>query len=315
MIKITLFIQVFLILFSLQSEELKVESKDSRFVPIKEKVSVFVLKNSDSIIYRTVNIAIGEVFVIEFPKNISLDENPTVGDAGLLKIEVETDPLKMKIWGLMFPESSESSMYGLSSNIQFKINSGQTFIFNLILQPAENASNRIIFSYPEWENAQKSINNQLETLKKMLNQEYEKKMKNIDKESEKMMVGFMAESFSEFFQCNNYSARTEDELVFLRSDRICKIGKDGIVAVNFSIKNRNRQRFHVESVKIYNLKGGKVELDNAQYHLDKFSMQFDEIVNGALAFRIKDEDYSTEYIIEVIESAGKKRKIDMKVSF
>lgn len=315
MIKIALFAQFFLTLFLLQGEELKVESSDPRFVPIKEKVSVFVLKNSDSIIYRTVNIAIGEVFVIEFPEKISLDENPTVGDAGLLKIEVETDPLKMKIWGLMFSESSESSMYGLSSNIQFKINSGQTFIFNLILQPAENASNRIIFSYPEWENSQKSINNQLEVLRKTLNQEYEKKMNDIDKESEKMMVGFMAESFSEFFQCNNYSARTEEGLVFLRSDRICKIGKDGVVAVNFSLKNRSRQRFHVESVKIYNLKGGKVELDNARYHLDKYSMQFDEIVNGALAFRIKDEDYSTEYMIEVIESAGKKRKINIKVSF
>jgi len=44
-------------------------------------------------------------------------------------------------------------------------------------------------------------------------------------------------------------------------------------------------------------------------------MQFDEVVNGALAFKIRDEDYSTEYMIEVTESAGKKRKLELKVSF
>ena len=85
--------------------------------------------------------------------------------------------------------------------------------------------------------------------------------------------------------------------------------------MNFSIKNRYRQRFHIEAVKVYSMKGGKVEIEGAEFHLDKYSMQFDEIVNGAIAFRIKDEDYSTEYIIEVIESAGKKRKLELKVSF
>ncbi|MGI6394348.1 MAG: hypothetical protein ACOX2F_06420 [bacterium] len=310
------FILMFSTILSLFGEELlEVKTKDPRFVPITEKVAVITLKNSDTVIYRTVNIAIGEVFVIEFPKNITLEENPTVGDAGLLKIEVESEPLKMRMWGLMFPDADEVSMYGLNSNIQFKINSGQTFIFNMVLQPAENASNRIIFSYPEWENAQKDINRQLEAMKKEILAEYKRKEENLQKESEKMMILFMAKSFSEFYQCNNYSARTEKNLVFLRSDRICKIGKDGLVAVNFSVKNRYRQRFHIESVKVYSIKGGKVEIDSALYHLDKYSMQFDEVVNGAIAFKIKDEDYSTEYLIEVIENAGKKRKLEVRVSF
>lgn len=311
----SIFVFLICLLFSVKSEELKVENKDARFIPITEKVAVITIKNSDTVIYRTVNIAIGEVFVIEFPHNLVLEENPTIGDAGLLKIEVENDPLKMKIWGLMFPETPESSMYGLNSNIQFKINSGQTFIFNLILQPAVNAGNRIIFSYPEWETAQKDINRQIETLKKELINEHDKKLKNIQKDTEKMMIQFMSKSFSEFFQCNNYSARKDESLVFLRSDRICKIGRDGIITINFSVKNRYRQRFHVESVKVYSMKGGKVEIDNAQYHIDKYSMQFDEVVSGAIAFKIKDEDYSTEYTIEVTESAGKKRKIELKVSF
>jgi hypothetical protein len=140
-------------------------------------------------------------------------------------------------------------------------------------------------------------------------------VKDLDKETKKRTVQFLADSFSEFFQCTNYSARAEQDLVFLRSDRMCKIGRDGIITVNFSIKNRYRQRFHIEGIKIYSTKGGKVEIDNAQYHVDKYSMQFDEVVNGAAAFLIKDEDYSKEYIIEVTESAGKKRKIELKVSF
>jgi len=311
--------KILLIIFSFftvtADDTIEVKTKDPRFIPITEKVAVIKLKNSDTVIYRTVNIAIGEVFVLEFPKNIILEETPTIGDAGLLKIEVENDPLKMRVWGLMFPDADESSMYGLNSNIQFKINSGQTFIFNMVLQPAANASNRIIFSYPEWENAQKDINRQLEILKKELMNEHGKKIKNIEKDSEKMMISFLAKSFSEFYQCNSYSARVEENLVFLRSDRICKIGRDGLVTMNFSIKNRYRQRFHIERVKVYSMKGGKVEIDNAQYHIDRFSMQFDEVVNGALAFKIRDEDYSTEYMIEVTESAGKKRKLELKVSF
>ena len=222
----------------------------------------------------------------------------------------------MKVWGLMFSEAPEEAlMYGLSSNVQFKINSGQAFIFNFVIRPTEEASNRIIFSYPEWETSNKAVNKHLEMLRKELEGKYEKRMKEIKKEIDKSMIGMMAKSFSEFFQCSSYSARTEENLVFLRSDRICKIGKDALVTVNFSVKNRYRQRFHIESVKIYSTKGGKVEIDNAQYHIDKFSMQFDEIVSGGIAFKISDEDYSREYIIEVNESAGKKRKLELKVSF
>ena len=290
--------------------------KSEKFIPMREKVAVITVKNSDSIIYRTVNIALGEVFVLEFPENISLTEVPTVGDAGLLKIEVETDPLKMKVWGLMFEEAAnESLMYGISSNVQFKINSGQTFIFNFVIQPSSLASNRIIFSYPEWEKSNKAVNKHLEMLRKELESKYEKRRRDIEREIEKNMVGMMAKSFSEFFQCSSYSARTEENLVFLRSDRICKIGKNALIAMNFSVKNRYRQRFHIESVKVYSTKGGKVEIEDAQYHLDKFSMQFDEIVSGGIAFKISDEDYSKEYIIEVAESAGKKRKLELKVSF
>ena len=302
--------------FCLFGRDFDSAEEKAKFIPITEKVAVITIQNSDTVIYRTVNIALGEVFVFEFPENISLTETPTVGDAGLLKIEVETEPLKMKVWGLMFSEASEEAlMYGLSSNVQFKINSGQAFIFNFVISPTEDASNRIIFSYPEWESSNKAVNRHLELLRKELEEKYDKRMKEIKKEIDRSMIGMMAKSFSEFFQCSSYSARTEKELVFLRSDRICKIGKDALITVNFSVKNRYRQRFHIESVKIYSTKGGKVEIDNAQYHIDKFSMQFDEIVSGGIAFKISDEDYSREYIIEVNESAGKKRKLELKVSF
>ena len=307
---------IILCVFSVSGRNLLNEKDKSKFIPITEKVAVITIQNSDTVIYRTVNIALGEVFVFEFPENISLTETPTVGDAGLLKIEVETDPLKMKVWGLMFEEASEEAlMYGLSSNVQFKINSGQTFIFNFVIEPSDEASNRIIFSYPEWESSNKAVNKHLEMLRKELEAKYEKRMKEIEKEVDKSMIGMMAKSFSEFFQCSSYSARTEENLVFLRSDRICKIGKEALITLNFSVKNRYRQRFHIDSVKVYSTKGGKVEIDNAQYHIDKFSMQFDEIVNGGIAFKINDEDYSREYIIEVNESAGKKRKLELKVSF
>ena len=307
---------LFLCCFAVSGRNSLSEKEKSKFIPITEKVAVITIQNSDTVIYRTVNIALGEVFVFEFPENISLTETPTVGDAGLLKIEVETEPLKMKVWGLMFDEASEEAlMYGISSNVQFKINSGQTFIFNFVIRPSEEASNRIIFSYPEWETSNKAVNKHLEMLRKELEEKYEKRTKEIEKEVDRSMIGMMAKSFSEFFQCSSYSARTEENLVFLRSDRICKIGKEALITLNFSVKNRYRQRFHIDSIKVYSTKGGKVEIDNAQYHIDKFSMQFDEIVNGGIAFKISDDDYSREYIIEVNESAGKKRKLELKVSF
>ena len=161
----------------------------SKFIPITEKVAVITIQNSDTVIYRTVNIALGEVFVFEFPENISLTETPTVGDAGLLKIEVETGPLKMKVWGLMFEEAAEEAlMYGISSNVQFKINSGQTFIFNFVIQPSDASSNRIIFSYPEWESSNKAVNRHLEMLRKELEEKYEKRTKEMEKEIDKSMI-------------------------------------------------------------------------------------------------------------------------------
>ena len=110
-----LILLAFLAMLNAFGRDFESAEEKAKFIPITEKVAVITISNSDTVIYRTVNIALGEVFVFEFPENISLTENPTVGDAGLLKIEVETEPLKMKVWGLMFSEAPEEAlMYGLS---------------------------------------------------------------------------------------------------------------------------------------------------------------------------------------------------------
>ena len=84
--------------------------------------------------------------------------------------------------------------------------------------------------------------------------------------------------------------------------------------INFNVKNRYRNYFYVRDVKVYSsIDGSEVELDRELY-MEKYGIRFDEILRGAVGFRVKDY-YTPEYIIELIEEAGKKRKVRLKVGF
>jgi len=118
--------------------------------------------------------------------------------------------------------------------------------------------------------------------------------------------------------CNEYVNRAEEDLVFLTSTRICKWGgkkdKGGDVYINFYIKNRYRNFFYVKEVKVYGLQGDtKIPIDNTHVFLEKYGIQFDEVLNGAVGFEL--DDYYRQYRLELIEEAGKKRIIHVNVGF
>lgn len=288
------------------------QKADDRFVPITDKVATVELKNTDTILYRTVNIAIGEVLVLEYPEGVTLLGDPVVGDNALLKADVEVNPLAVKVWALPFQGVAENEMWGLNTNLQLRTNIGITFIINFRVSEPAKASNRIVFTYPEYTSKQKAMQDTLVELKNKLNEEHKKAMGEIDKLAETKKLEFLTREFGEFFMCNTYKNREQTELVFLSSDRICKVGPETIL-INFLIKNRYRNYFYLKEVKVYAVQGGsQVEMDSF-YWVDKYGIKFDEVLKGAVGFRIKD--YTPEYVIEVTEESGKMRKIRLTVGF
>lgn len=280
------------------------------------KVRRLILSNSDKTIYQTVSIAIGEVLVITFPSGVKLSGLPVIGDSSLIRVEIEASPLRMRIWGMVFQGSSEQSMVGVSSNMQFTLTSGQSFIFKMQIAEVSQSLSRVEISHPDWEKSDATARSQISEYKKEVDRELKKKFENLDAEADNRLKDVLAKSFAEFFQCNNYSVRTENKLVFFSSDRICKMGEDGFIVVNFRIKNRGRKRFHVAEVKIYALReGSRVEVDIPTIFLQKFSMLFDEVVSGGISFKIAADEYAERYELELKESAGKQRILKIPVSF
>ncbi len=296
----------------LAAEAPKAVKPDERFIPITEKVATVELTNSDTVIYRTVGIAIGEVLVLEFPEGVTLVGDPVIGDHALLKAEVEVNPLAVKVWALPFQGVAENEMWGLNTNLQLKTNVGITFIINFRVSEPAKASNRVIFTYPEFTAKQRTMQDTLIELKNKLHEEHKKAMAEVDKLAEQRKLELLTREFGEFFMCNTYRTREEKELVFLSSDRICKVGPETIL-INFLIKNRYRNYFYLKEVKVYALQGGsEVEMD-AFYWVDRYGIKFDEVLKGAVGFRIKD--YTPQYVIEVTEESGKLRKIRLTVGF
>ena len=280
------------------------------------KVRRVMISSSDQTIYQTLHIAIGEVVVITFPSGITLSGLPVIGDNSLIRVEIESTPLRMRIWGMVFPANSEESMIGVSSNMQFSLSSGQSFIMKVEISKKEQSVNRVEIVYPEWERRHRALQTQMKQYKKEVETSLQKKFANLDREAENRLKSVLAKSFAEFFQCNNYSVRAEKELVFFSSDRICKIGVDGFVVINFRIKNRARKRFHIEEVKLFAIRAGsRVEVDMPTLFLQKYSMLFDEVTSGGIAFKVMDDEYAKRYELELKESAGKQRIIKIPVSF
>lgn len=292
--------------------ELAVQKKDERFVPITDKVATIELKSSDTVIYRTANIGIGEALVLEFPDGIVLAGNPVVGDNALLKIEVEVNPLMLKVWSLPFQGVSESEMWGINTNLQIRTNVGVTIIINFVVQSVDKASNRIIFTYPEFSAKQKDMQDQFIVLKNALQEEHKKAMADVEKIAERRKLEMLTREFGEFFMCNSYKNREETELVFLQSDRICKVGPETIL-INFVVKNRYRNYFYLDQVKVFAVQGGNEVEMTSFYWVDKYGIKFDEALKGAIGFTIKD--YTVSYIIEITEQSGKLRKIRLEVGF
>lgn len=294
-------------------EEIKKEKE--KFIEITEKVSLIVIKNTDTVIYRTVNITPTEIVVLEFPEGVLLDGDPAssvaVGHDAILKTDIVPSPLVVKVTAML-------NEIDLNSNLQIKLNCGITVIFNFRITLPEKASNRIIFTYPEYSEKNKKEKDAFLELKLKLQKEHEAAMKKVKDESNKLRVQGNVKGFSEFYMCNEYINRSEENLVFLTSTRICKWGgkkdKGGDVYINFYIKNRYRNFFYIKDVKVYGLKGdSKIPLENAQVFLEKFGIQFDEVLNGAIGFEL--DEYYKQYRIELEEEAGKKRIIFVNVGF
>ena len=265
--------------------------------------------------YRKVNITPTEIVVLEFPDGILLDGDPSssiaIGHDAILKAEVVPSPLVVKVTAMI-------NEVDYNSNLQIKLNCGITVIFNFVITLPDKASNRIIFTYPEFQEKNKKEKDAFLALKVKLQQEHEQALKKLQLEKDKIRIAGNVKGFSEFYMCNEYINRSEKDLVFFTSTRICKWGgkkdKGGDVYINFYIKNRYRNFFYVKQVKVYGLKGDtKVEIDNQQVFLEKYGIQFDEVLNGAVGFQL--DDYYKQYRIELEEEAGKKRIISVDVGF
>lgn len=305
------------VLFSLNAQEQPQEqvTQTEKFIEITEKVSVIKMLSTDTVIYRKVNITPTEVVVLEFPEGVLLDGDPSgsiaVGHDAILKTDVVPSPLVVKVTAMI-------NEVDLNSNLQIKLNCGITVIFNFVITLPEKASNRIIFTYPEFTEKNKKEKDSFLALKLKLHKEHETAMKKVKDEANKLRVAGNAKGFSEFYMCNEYVNRSEESLVFLTSTRICKWGgkkdKGGDVYINFYIKNRYRNFFYVKDIKVYGLKGdSKIPIDNVQVFLEKFGIQFDEVLNGAVGFEL--DEYYTQYRLELEEEAGKKRVIFVNVGF
>lgn len=319
-----LLVFLFTLFLSAQEEE---KPKDKRFIPIKEKIAVIELKTSDTVLYRTVNITPTEIFVIEFPENMLLDGDVNtaiaVGHSKIIKPEVVPSPLQIRVKAI-------SNQLGANSNLQIKTNAGITIIFDFIITERDEASNRIIFSFPELTNKNKKDRDSFLALKVKLQQEHKAEMDKLKEEANKMRIEGNVKGFSEFFMCNEYINREHQDLVFLTSTRICKWGgkqdKGGDVYINFYVKNRYRNFFYVKDVKVYGLKGDtEIPIERRSLWLEKaqtekeinttiaYGIQFDEVLNGAVGFEL--DEYYKQYILELEEEAGKKRKIRITVGF
>jgi len=285
-----------------------------QYTTVTTKVYNQALSSKDTVVYLRVNVAIGEALVIEYPDGISLaGGEPVIGDVSLLKVETTPSPLMIRVWGKIFQGSTEGQMYNLNGNVQFKTNVGITFIFNFIITPPESASNRIVFTYPEFEGQMKEAQKALAILKNKLQTDYETKEKNLDQIADRRAFEMITDKFSDFYMCNSYTNRSEKTLVFLGSDRICRLGDDTIL-INFMIKNRYRQYFYVKSIKVFQMNGNnKVEVDNPYIHMSTTGIKFDQILNGAIGIRSKD--YTTNYMIQLEEEGGLKRIIQLEVGF
>src|SRR5262249_35131032 len=155
------------------------------------------------------------------------------------------------------------------------------------------------------------VRSKMDAFSRKLEDEYQEKAKALETGVEERARRRVARAILDRLQCAALSERKMVDLLVVRAHRICRIGD--LVFVEFSIKNRARDLFHLGEVHLRaaGVEEGEGEIEALAEYSGETTLPFDQEVRGVAAFSAGDNS-ARSYVLTVQESGGKKRGVTVE---
>ena len=257
------------------------------------------------------NCALGDVVAIELPKGVALNGVPALGNNATFTFRAEeSEPMRVLVWPKM-PKSvgqgfSPDDLLGNRSNFQLFLDSGTTVMFDLRIGRARRSVQRVVLTFPEREQEQVYIREQLSAQARKLTQEFEEEKAALRKNVVEQSRRRMARAMLDRLHCSDVGERAMRDLLVVRAHRICRVGSETFIW--FEVHNRRKDIFHLKEVRIGEDGGDDADVDALIEWKAAPTLEFDDRVHGVAIFAVEG-DGARSYVLTVKEDGGAKRVV------
>jgi hypothetical protein len=256
-----------------------------------------------------INCALGDVVSIAFPEGVELRGEPVLGNQAIFEFRSQPDPFRILVWPKYAAGAKDlppEALLGERSNLQIFLDSGVTVLVELKIGPSERSVQELRFEFPERTKESEFVRDKMGGLARKLEDEYQDKLKAFESGLEDRARRRVARAMLDRVQCASLSERRMVDLLVLRARRICRLGD--MMFVEFSIKNRAKDLFHLGDVrvKVVGAEVGDTDIVPLTEFSGETTLPFDREVRGVAVFAAS-EAVARAYAVTVSESGGKKR--------
>jgi hypothetical protein len=258
-----------------------------------------------------INCALGDVVSIAFPEGVELRGEPALGNQAIFEFRAQPEPFRILVWP-KFPANAKDLapdvLLGERSNLQVFLDSGVTVLIELKIGAPNKSVQELRFEFPERAKESQFVRDKMDAFSRKLEDEYREKTKALETGVEERARRRVARAMLDRVQCASVSERRMVDLLVVRAHRICRIGD--LLFVEFSIKNRARDLFHLGEVhlRVAGAEEGEGEIEALAEYSGETTLPFDQEVRGVASFAVA-ETSARAYALTVQESGGKKRVV------
>ena len=260
-----------------------------------------------------ISCSLGNVLVVQLPEGESLQGDPAVGNAALFQFKLQKDPLMLMLWPKI-PEGSDvtsADILGETSNVQINLSSGMNIL--LELQISDKSVQRVIFKSPDLEERITLKEKLRDEVRSEVEASLKQREENLEAEARKMALSITAQGVMKRVNCTSLRERAMQDLLVVKAHRICHIGEH--IYVEISVHNRSRGLFVLDHAEILSMQGEEPQAMEAEFEWEGGKipqLKFDRTARGVAVFPVTEETSSSEYGVQITESAGKKRVVTLE---
>lgn len=282
---------------------------------IRSEMVEYPLLDSEKNISLKLNVALGFTSTLYFPKGVTFTEDSVqIGNAAIF--DVTTKGNRILIRPLAPQGATGADLIDQRTNLQIEMRRGWRLSIELRQWYQDRSVKQVVFQNQAIEADVEVCQMMAEEARADERSKYEEKYLDLEADAESRSVEKMNLAVLERNSCNAWSLINMTDLLWVKQEKICVIGKTAYV--QFRIRNRARgAEFKLGDVQIVT-EESEFQSTNVvftdergeQIPFEKVSLRMNQEIVGSIAFAADQAD--NNLTLRITEAGGKRRVVEIE---